>query len=241
MVRAASDQIYTDLKQQIENGEISYGELLPSQARLVERYQCAHNTARKAIAKLTLQGYCLPIHGKGVRIIWKPRDEAIAYGLNTIDTFTDSAQRVGFDAATKVVCFEPLVVDEELAARTVFPIGTELLHIDRVRLLDGKAIARDDSYFRASSVAGITQKDAEQSVYAYVSEQLGMRFVTRKRIITMERASETDLALLDVDGCSHLALITSHTYGKDAVLFEYTESHVSPDAFFFTDTVVSDK
>ncbi len=240
MVRAASDKIYSDLKQQIESGEIAYGELLPSQARLVERYQCAHNTARKAISKLTNQGYCLPIHGKGVRIIWKPHNEAIAYGLNTVDTFTDSAQRVGFDAATKVMVFEPLVVDEALATRTGFPVGTELLHIDRVRLLDGKAIARDDSYFRASSVEGITQKDAEKSVYAYVSEHLGMRFVTRKRIITMQRVGDTDRAWLDVKECSHLALITSHTYGKDAMLFEYTESHVSPDAFFFTDTVVSD-
>ena len=241
MVRAASDQIYADLKQQIESGEIAYGDLLPSQARLVEKYKCAHNTARKAIAKLTSLGYCLPIHGKGVRIIWKPRNEAIAYGLNTIDTFTDSAQRVGFDAATKVMVFEPVVTGEELTARTGFRVGTELLHIDRIRLLDGKAIARDDSYFRASSVEGITQNDAEQSVYAYVSEQLGMKFVTRKRNIIMEHTSDTDREWLDVDGCSHLVLIKSHTYGKDGILFEYTESHVSPDVFFFSDTVVCNR
>ena len=241
MARSAYDRIYRDLKRDIENGTYAYGDLLPSQSQLVERYQCARNTVRKAISLLTGQGYCLPIHGKGVRVIWLPRRDDEAFALGGIETFSESARRNGMAARTEVKCFDLLTCDEATSELTGFAVGTELLHVERVRYLNDRPLIWDDSYYLASSVDGITPEQAEQSVYAYMEEVLGLRIVTSKRTISMEVATEIDRQWLDVADCNYLAKVAHRTYDSDATLFEYAESHYHPAFFRFHDTVVRDK
>ncbi len=241
MVHIAYDQIYVDLKRQIENGTYAYEDLLPSQSQLVKRYQCAHNTVRKAIAKLAGEGYCMPIHGKGVRVIWTPAEDRDSFALGGIETFEESAKRNGVSARTHVMLFEYIVADADLAAKTGFDEGTEVLHVERVRLLDDRPLIRDTSYYRASMVRGLTPEHAERSIYAYVENELGLRIATSKRTICMEVASETDRQWLDIEGCTYLAKVMHSTYDGDAILFEYAESHYHPAYFRFHDTVIRDK
>ncbi len=241
MVRSAYDRIYRDLKRDIENSTYAYGELLPSQSKLVERYQCAHNTVRKAIALLSGQGYCLPIHGKGVRVIWLPNHDDEGFALGGIETFAESAVRNGMTARTEVKCFEELVADEQLSAVTGFAVGTEILHVERIRYLNDRPLIWDNSYYLSSSVKGITVEQAEQSVYSYMENVLGLRIVTSKRTISMEKASETDRQWLDIADCTYVAKVSHSTYDSGAVLFEYAESHYHPAFFRFHDTVIRDK
>ena len=51
-MRAVYGQIYEDLLAQIESGEYPYQGFIPSEAELCERYQCSHNTARRAVRLL---------------------------------------------------------------------------------------------------------------------------------------------------------------------------------------------
>lgn len=240
MVRAAYDRIYQDLKREIEDGTYAYEDMLPSQSRLVERYQCAHNTVRKAIGLLASQGYCLPIHGKGVRVIYTPSHMSRGLALDGIATFSEGAERSGISSQTEVKVFERLVSSGGLATLTGFDEGVELLHVERVRKLDGTPLIRDVSYYRADAVRGLTPEQAERSVYAYVENVVGLRLATSKRLISLERVTPTDQALLDLEGCSHLVLVTSSTYDRDASLFEYSESRRHPDHFRLSDTVVRD-
>ncbi|MBQ9006042.1 MAG: UTRA domain-containing protein [Atopobiaceae bacterium] len=241
MARSAYDRIYRDLKRDIENGTYAYGDLIPSQSTLVERYQCAHNTVRKAIALLAGQGYCLPIHGKGVRVIWLPIRDDEAFALGGIETFEESAQRNGMAARTEVKCFEQLECDEDLAKLTGFAIGTPILHVERIRYLNDRPLIWDDSYYLSSSVEGITIEQAEQSVYSYMENVLGLRIVTSKRLISMEKATDIDRQWLDISDCTYLAKVSHATYDSDAQLFEYAESRYHPAFFRFHDTVVRDK
>ncbi|MCI7218441.1 GntR family transcriptional regulator, partial [Parafannyhessea umbonata] len=60
-MRAVYGQIYEDLLAQIESGEYPYQGFIPSEAELCERYQCSHNTARRAVRLLAQEGYVQPI------------------------------------------------------------------------------------------------------------------------------------------------------------------------------------
>ena len=142
-MRAAYDKIYRELKSQIEDGTYGYEDFLPSQAVLVKRFDCAHNTVRKALAMLAAEGYCQPIHGKGVRVIWRPQDTHSAFTLGGIEPFADTARRNDLDGGTQVKVFEHLVCDEQLAALSGFAVGTELLHVERIRFLDDQAAITD--------------------------------------------------------------------------------------------------
>ena len=84
--KAKYDIIYHDLKQKIEDETYAYQDLLPSEHLLVQTYDCSRNTVRRALAELTAEGYVQPMHGKGVRNIFQPVDQA-AFTVGGIKRF----------------------------------------------------------------------------------------------------------------------------------------------------------
>lgn len=92
MPKSKFEQIYKDFKEKIESGDYAYQDLLPSENTMVSIYNCSRNTIRRALSELTEQGYVQPLHGKGVRIIYQPIDQA-AFTIGGIESFKESAIR----------------------------------------------------------------------------------------------------------------------------------------------------
>lgn len=65
-------RITTDLRQQIERGDLTPGDALPSDAVLVQRYQVSRGTARQALATLKAAGLIETRHGKGRYVARRP-------------------------------------------------------------------------------------------------------------------------------------------------------------------------
>lgn len=235
MPKSKFEEIYRDLKAKVEQGEYLYSELLPSENTLVGIYDCSRNTIRRALAGLVEVGYVQAVHGKGVQVIYQP-SEKNEFTVGGIESFRETAQRNGFSYETKVVRYETLVTDRRLSQKTGFPEGTEVLWVERVRQLNGKALILDVNYFLKSVIGGLTPEIAEQSIYAYLEQELGMQIVTSKRKITVERATDNDRQHLALNGYDCLAIVTSNTFNSDGVMFEYTQSRHQPEFFSFQDT-----
>lgn len=67
-----SDRIATELRRQINSGELGPGDKLPSERELAERYSAARNTARYAIRLLAEEGLVMAEHGRGVFVRTRP-------------------------------------------------------------------------------------------------------------------------------------------------------------------------
>lgn len=67
-----------------------------------------------------------------------------------------------------------------------------------------------------------------------------MTIVNSKRVMTVEKITQIDEKYLelDVNDYNCLAVITSHTYNSDGVMFEFTQSRHRPDYFRFQDNAV---
>lgn len=235
MPKAKFESIYKDLKEKIESGEYPYQELLPSENTMVTIYDCSRNTIRRAISELTEQGYVQPLHGKGVRIIYQPVDQA-AFTIGGIESFKESAIRNHRNRHTEVIQFAEITADERLSARTGFPVGSELYYLQRVRSLDGIALILDINMFLKSLVPGLTKEIAEDSIYDYIENVVGMSIVTSKRKMTVERATQIDEKYLQLNDYNCLAVVTGQTFNSDGIMFEYTQSRHRPDYFCFQDT-----
>jgi len=233
--KAKFEDIYRDLKCKVETGDYLYGELLPSENALIGVYDCSRNTVRRALAGLVEDGYVQSVHGKGVQVIYQPVDKT-TFTVGGIESFQETSRRNNLKPVTKVVRFETVLADERLARISNFPMGSELIWIERVRIIDGKALILDVNYFLKDVVPGLTAETASDSIYAYLEHQLGMQIVTSKRRITVERADETDRRNLDLDGYDCLAVVTSNTFNSDGIMFEYTQSRHHPEHFSFQDT-----
>ena len=56
--------IYEDLRDMILDGEYAFQSYIPAESTLTKRYQCSHNTVRKAISVLMLHGFVQPIRAR---------------------------------------------------------------------------------------------------------------------------------------------------------------------------------
>lgn len=239
-MRAVYGQIYEDLLAQIEGGEYPYQGFIPSEAELCERYKCSHNTARRAVRLLTQEGYVQPINGKGVRVIYLPADRE-DFSIGGIETFKEAARRNDFEVVTKVIGLEQEVVTPTFARESGFPEGSTVTHVDRVRMIDGRAQILDRNWYLTELVPDITPEIAADSIYAYIEGTLGMRVTTSKRTFLAEKASAMDRRLLDLRGYDFVAVVVNHTFNDDGIMFEYTRSRHHPKRFSFTTVALRDQ
>ena len=234
MAKTKYDQIDAELRARIEQQEYGFQELLPSENTLVKEYGCSRNTVRRAIGRLADEGYVQSLHGKGVRIIYQP-GQLSEFMLSGIESLKEAVARNQKEYRTKVVCFAELTVDQRISARTTFPVGAEIYYIQRVRYIDGEALILDHNYFLKEVARDLTPEIAEQSIYAYLEQELGENIVTTKRKVTVERASQIDEMYLELGDYNCLAVVSSMTYNADGVMFEFTQSRHRPDKFAFYD------
>lgn len=238
--KAKYDMIYHDLKQKIEDETYPYQELLPSEHILVKTYGCSRNTVRRALAELTSDGYVQPMHGKGVRNIFQPVEQA-AFTVGGIESFQESALRNNKVPFTRILQFSELSADKKIAKKTGFAFGTPLYYIQRLRYLDGIPLILDHNYFNAEQIKGLTPGIARHSVYAYLENELGMTIATSKRTMTVEHMTQVDETYLDLKDYNCLAVITNQTYDDNGIQFEYTQSRHRPDYFQFQDVAARKK
>ena len=230
------EEIYKDLKYKVEQGEFLYSELLPSENTLVGIYDCSRNTIRRALSGLVEDGYVQAVHGKGVQVIYQPVTDKTGFTVGGIESFQETSRRNNLCPVTQVLRFQTLTANAALAAESGFPTGSRLLLIRRVRQIDGKRLILDINYFLEEAVPGLTPEIAEESIYAYLEQELKMQIVTSKRRITVERATVLDRECLDLGSYDCLAVVTSNTFNSDGIMFEYTQSRHHPEYFSFQDT-----
>lgn len=233
------DFIYHDLKEKIENDKFSYQELLPSENTLIQTYECSRNTVRRAISMLVTDGYVQTLQGKGVRNIYRPIEQT-AFTIGEIESFKESALRNGQTARSEVILFLELYADNALSLRTGFPVGERLYYLQRLHYLDDKPLILNHNYFLKSKVPGLTPEIAQNSIYDYLENTIGMTIVNSKRIMTVEKITEIDekYMKLDVNDYNCMAVVTSFTFNSEGTMFEYTQSRHRPDYFRFQDNAV---
>ena len=234
MPKAKYDQIYRDLKEKIETEVYSYQEMLPSEHMLVREYGCSRNTVRRALAELTADGYVQPMHGKGVRNIFRPVEQA-AFTVGGIESFKESSARNKRKGTTQVLQFAEIIADEKIEKRTGFRKGICLYYIQRLRFLNGIPLILDHNYFLKEAVPGLTPEISSQSIYDYLEGTLGITITTSKRTLTVEHVTQIDEKYIDLKDYNCMAVITSQTFDDNGIQFEYTQSRHHPDFFRFQD------
>lgn len=233
MPKAVFDGIYRDLRDKVQDGTYPYHSFLPPENELVSVYGCSRNTLRRALGMLADEAFVQPLHGKGYRVIWR-RDRGQAVGaLGDVESFEEYARKNGLTPTTHVVLFERLACDADLSLRTGFEEGDVLVHVVRTRGLDGVARQIDDNYFLESATRGLTPEIASQSIYRYLEQELGMRILTVRRVITVRLADETDRRYLDLGPYGCVVVMENQAYNSDGIQFEYTETSSHPDTFCY--------
>ncbi|MDY6324977.1 MAG: trehalose operon repressor [Catonella sp.] len=240
MPKEKFESIYKELRDRIEDETYPAGQMLPSEHQLTDEFECSRNTVRRAISRLTSEGYVQPQHGKGVRIIYTRLSPA-EFTVGGIESFAETAARNKLKTVTKVIVLTELTCDDRMSSHTGFDVGDELIYIQRVRLLDGVAAILDTNIFLKSVTGPISKEIAESSIYKHLENDMDITITMSRRKITAERASQADNKFLDLKDYDFVSVVTGQTFDKKGRMFEYTQSRHRPDYFAFYDTAVRKK
>jgi len=241
MPKAKYEPIYRSIREDIETGKLGYGDFLPSENDYTEQFGCTRNTVRRALSMLTADGFVLPQHGRGVQVIYRPDENRSIFTIGGIESFAEATSRNQKKVITRIESFKIIEADEKMSMKTGFDIGSELYYIERVRVVDGKALIFDTNIFLKSETDGLTPAIAGDSIYRYLENELHMTITTSRRRVTAEKAGARDKELLDLDSYDFVLVVTGQVFNSKGVMFEYTQSRHRPDQVCFVESAVRQK
>ncbi|WP_440897761.1 trehalose operon repressor [Amphibacillus sp. Q70] len=226
------DLIYQELVEKIEHEEWEAGQLLPSENELKDQYQTSRETIRKALNLLSQNGYIQKVRGKGSVIIGRNKFDFPVSGLVS---FKELAVKIDQDVKTIVHDLNLLKADEFLQSQLHVTKHEKVWHVIRAREFSGERVILDKDFLIESKVPDLTTDICQDSIYAYLENELDLTISFAKKEITVEEPTEEDYQLLDLEGFNNIVVIKNYVYLDDATLFQYTESRHRPDRFRFVD------
>jgi DNA-binding GntR family transcriptional regulator len=153
-------QAASAISAEIARGELTDGARLPSERELSERLAISRVTVRRALKSLIEDGVLTASHGRG----WYVAHGSAREFPNTLESFSETADRLGLEASSTVVRCETVPATLDEAERLHIAAGTALFRLERIRLLDGVPVAVDTSAIPASVYEpGVPGPDFEQA------------------------------------------------------------------------------
>ncbi|MYL36012.1 trehalose operon repressor [Pontibacillus yanchengensis] len=224
--------IYQDIVEKIKKEVYKVGEKLPSENELSQTYETSRETIRKALNRLSQHGYIQKVRGKGSIVLDIKKFDFPVSGLVS---FKELADDMGEPPVTEV--HELSLSSPEEHIRSAMELDDEDLiwHVTRSRSFQGEKIILDKDYILYSQVPKLTKSICEESIYAYLEQELELKISFAKKEITVEEPTNEDERCLDLKDYPNVVVIKNFVYLDDTTLFQYTESRHRPDKFRFVD------
>lgn len=212
------EQIYQLLRNKIFDGQLRPGDLLPSEAELVEQYQVSRATVRQALDELVSDGLIQRKQGRGT-FVSPPKVEQ---GLVRIVSFTEDMRRRGLEPGTKLRSAGLIPATDILARHLEIPVDEPLAKIERLRLADGEPVSIEISYLVHRYCPGILEQDyTSQSLRKMLEDQYGVRISSARQSIRAISATNDMAKALSVENNVALLYIERISYTEYDVPIEY--------------------
>ena len=229
--------MYHQLKEQIRiaAARLEPGTLIPSEKELMAASGVGRATVRKAIADLVQEGVLSTQQGRGT--FTAPR--RIETVLERPAGFTETMQRLGRRATTRVLKAERVGAVPDIAAALGIASGDGVFVIERLRLIDDEPCMIERTHMAERLLPGLLEEDLSGSLYGVIASKYGRRPVSGTESIVAVNADRRLAQLLEVPIASALIATIRRTEAAPRVPLEYTLRHARGDLVSFRVTLSS--
>jgi GntR family transcriptional regulator len=175
-------QLFELLKTQLERGLWSAGDALPTEQDLCEMYGVSRTTARAALADLVHQGMIQRERGRGTFAVGRRYHESF---IQSFGSFHQEMSSRGHQVTSDVLTRGIVAATEEIAHVLQIPLGTSVIHVARLRRLNGEAVVHSTTYMPYALAPAVLDADlSTESLYAFIERTYG--FVPARIMRTVE-------------------------------------------------------
>ncbi len=217
-----ADPLYVQIADSLRArvGELDSGSRIPSEPELAKDWGVSRFTVAKAVEQLVDEGLIVRKQGSGTFVAEAPLRRAPGYLLS----FTEAVEAAGHKSSHRLLSFEPAKWRPGLP----YPEASRLILVDRLRFVDGQAVARHRSVLSADLMdeIGLTQavmQAADFSLYGFL-ERNGLQVSHAEERLVACLAGADDRARLNLAADAVVVAVTRHSFAADGTVLDAVEA-----------------
>jgi len=222
-------QIEAALKQQIENGVLQPGDLIPSEREFAEAHQISRMTVRQAISNLVNAGYLIRQKGRGTFVA----NKKIVMQLSGLTSFSEEMEHLGLEPTSALLSYQIIDASMTIANKLRIREGASVYELKRLRIADEQALALETVYIPEQLLPGLDQDVATASLYAF-AEASGLNLGRASQTFESRLATKEEAGHLGLSTASPVLSVEQLTYLATEQPFEYVISAYRGDRYTFT-------
>lgn len=162
-------QVVDFLRENIASGAWEESSKIPSEIELMNTLGVSRGSIKKAISKLVDEDLLEQIQGKGTYV----KSQDISFPLTEgLISFSESLNEQGLSFETAIVCREVLKADKDIAGHLGISVGSNYLHLERVRNVEGEPVMYIENNINMALVPGIESADFVNEGFFAIIERL---------------------------------------------------------------------
>lgn len=164
-------QVVDYLRENIASGAWEQASKIPSEVELMSTLGVSRGSIKKAISKLVDEGLLEQIQGKGTYVKSKDISFPLTEGLIS---FSESLIEQGLSFETNILDCEIRKSDEDISRHLGIVEGSDYLHLERVRSVEGEPVMFIENNINMALVPGIETADfVNEGLFAIIERLSG--------------------------------------------------------------------
>jgi len=230
-------QIANDIRNQIVKKMVKANEQLPFEKDYCIKYSASKMTVKKALDILVAEGLIVKRRGSGTFV--KNISNSDMTRLLVSNQFRGlTALYSDHKVTSKLIEFDVVTSSTNVKHKLNLENEEFLYKILRVRYLDDSPFVLENTYMPINLISGLKKQHAEESIYAYIENKLGLKIQSSHRNITVRKSTELEQGYLGLKENDPVAVVEQVAYLDSGTAFEYSISVHRYDCFSFETVIV---
>ncbi|HZQ05349.1 MAG TPA: GntR family transcriptional regulator [Anaerolineae bacterium] len=223
-------QIAAQLRQQIEQGTLHLGDVIPGERELAESLDVSRMTLRAAIDELVDEGLLLRQRGRGTVVAHvRINKQAQVMGFMS---FSEEMHSRGLEPSSRILAFKSEVADAGVAAQLDLPLGAQVILLKRVRLANGEPMALERCYVPYERFRRLLNFDlSTRSLYDILEKEFDTRPTLCEETVEAIALAAPEARELRVKRGSPALLVTRVTRDARGALIEAEQTTYRSDRY----------
>ncbi len=215
-------QVKEQVKALIADGELTPGDMLPSEVSLSERLGISRLVVHRAYRELVAEGLLIRMRAKGTFVAPLMKHNFMVTGplfSTTEDLSIDAHQ-----PSNKILLQEVIIASEEISNGLKLFKGATVVHIQNLRLARQLPFAIEDMYLSSDRFSTLAAVDLNnRSIYLALQELYGAHPQEALDTISADLASNREARLLGINKSAPVMRVTRMSTDQFGMPVEYSK------------------
>ncbi len=223
-------QIEDIIKEQIENCEYDYGDILPSEKELESMYSVSRVTVRQAVNDLVKEGYLQCSRGIGTMVVFEKIDE----NIKRVISFSKEMEQHGIKMKTSYCHISLEKSGKHPASKLNINENDEVYKLVRVRCAKSAPLVYSITYLKKSCELPLDETMYNESLYDLLETQYNIKIIKGQDTFEATLANKTIAGFLEISVGASVFKRSRITFDQNNNIVEYTICYYPGDKYKYS-------